>query len=137
MTTKYEQVYEGEPIEVPKTWIISCCDCGLVHRLEFTYIKPKGKKRQKLMVTVFCGQRAHQNTKEAKGAQMPTAKTRRKVEWETVNGARRITIIVREAGRLGTTQVSLTAAELERSLALLQHTQKRRKKIDPEWAEQW
>lgn len=51
--TKYQQIYEGEPMEVPKTWIIGCCDCGLVHRLEFTYITPKGKKRKKLMVTVY------------------------------------------------------------------------------------
>ena len=47
----YQQVTNGEPIMVEKKeWIISCCDCGLVHVLKFKDIK---KLPKHLLITIF------------------------------------------------------------------------------------
>lgn len=45
---KYHTVIEGEWIQPRrKAYYMKCCDCGLVHRLEFRLVKfGKGKKIQ-------------------------------------------------------------------------------------------
>lgn len=37
----FTQVISGDTIMVPKKWVISCCDCGLVHTLRIRAIKNK------------------------------------------------------------------------------------------------
>ena len=32
---KAKQVYDGEWQKLPPIYFIKCCDCGLIHRLEF------------------------------------------------------------------------------------------------------
>ncbi len=47
---RWNQVISGEIISVPsKKWIIACCDCGLVHTLEF---KGANAKTGKILVKV-------------------------------------------------------------------------------------
>ncbi len=50
---KWDQVIDGDWLPVPKTWFIGCCDCGLVHRMEFRYRLPKGARTKVLQVQVF------------------------------------------------------------------------------------
>lgn len=39
MTDKYSQTYDGEWIDVTDSALISCCDCGLVHKREHRIIQ--------------------------------------------------------------------------------------------------
>ena len=39
---KYTQAYDGEWIEPKRGYKVACCDCGLIHKIEFR-ISPHGK----------------------------------------------------------------------------------------------
>ena len=49
---KYPKITNGEELDVPSTWIVGCCDCGLVHRFEFR-CKKDGKGSYRFVVKVF------------------------------------------------------------------------------------
>jgi Zn-finger protein len=38
---KYKTVYDGEWIQPKKGWSMRCCDCGLVHQVEFRIVNGK------------------------------------------------------------------------------------------------
>lgn len=52
--TKYTQVYDGEWVQpVSRGYKMSCCDCGLVHVLNFRVVKYAGGKRTKVQFQAF------------------------------------------------------------------------------------
>ncbi len=51
MRAKYRPVTSGELLQIPRHWIIGCCDCHLVHDLHF-YIR-----KRKIFVRVYRNER--------------------------------------------------------------------------------
>lgn len=52
--TEYEQVEEGDWIELSRKHKDMCCDCGLVHRNEYRAVGPDGKMIPGATVQVRC-----------------------------------------------------------------------------------
>lgn len=50
----YTPIQQAEKVEVAKQWFLACCDCGLIHRFEFTLekLRPSDKKLT-LMATIY------------------------------------------------------------------------------------
>lgn len=52
--TKFPQVVDGEWVQpVRRGYLMECCDCGLVHRLNFRLIKSKDGKRNWIQLQAF------------------------------------------------------------------------------------
>jgi hypothetical protein len=46
---KYTQVYDGEPVQPKRRgYRLMCCDCGLVHVLDFYLVKYADGRRRKI-----------------------------------------------------------------------------------------
>lgn len=69
----YYKPSAGEWIQpVPRGYRMSCCDCGLVHRIDFRVIKWAGGKRTKAQFRVFRDNRStamvRRHMKKSKGS---------------------------------------------------------------------
>lgn len=62
---KYDQIIDGEWNDVPKEWRLGCCDCGLVHDMNFRIVK-EGKVNY-VQVQMFRNKRATNRKRNAKG----------------------------------------------------------------------
>jgi Zn-finger protein len=51
---KFEQVYDGEWVQPKRRgYMMQCCDCGLVHKLNFRLAKSKDGKRNWIQFQAF------------------------------------------------------------------------------------
>lgn len=41
--SQYEQIHDGEWFDLPNRWDLTCCDCGLTHRV---YVRLKNGRMQ-------------------------------------------------------------------------------------------
>lgn len=76
MPSTYHQVYDSDWQEVPKEWILGCCDCGLVHVFNFR-IKKKGALRT-LEVQVLRDDRRTGQIRRYKGVRVVATRPKKK-----------------------------------------------------------
>ena len=71
----YGVMVEGDKIEVPREWILGCCDCGLVHRMYFKVEKlNKTSDVRVLTVQVFRDNRRTAIKRRQKGVKVVKVK---------------------------------------------------------------
>ena len=52
--TVFEEPKEGEWVQpIRRGYLLACCDCGLVHRLNFKLVKYAGGRRRKVRFQAF------------------------------------------------------------------------------------
>lgn len=57
MSIKYRKAKDGEWIAPMKDYRLACCDCGLVHKIEFA-LEPIGKRRKRIVFRAWRDNRA-------------------------------------------------------------------------------
>jgi hypothetical protein len=71
----YGVLEQGDKIEVPKEWIMGCCDCGLVHRMFFKLERTDKKTGLRtLTVQVFRDNRRTAAKRRKKGVMVVPVK---------------------------------------------------------------
>lgn len=71
----YGALQQGDKIEVPREWILGCCDCGLVHRMLFKLERTDKKTGLRtLTVQVFRDNRRTAAKRRAKGVKVVKVK---------------------------------------------------------------
>jgi len=54
MQTKFPQIKDGEWVQpVRRGYLMECCDCGLIHRINFRLVKSKNKLRNWIQFQAF------------------------------------------------------------------------------------
>jgi Zn-finger protein len=70
---EYEQPASGEWVQpVRNGYLMQCCDCGLVHRMDFKMVKYAGGKRRKIRFRVYRASKETARVRKARGIKLRT-----------------------------------------------------------------